>query len=328
MSLTPDQELRRDLLLFSLGKQTDLEAAMEMAARMEHFVLEGRRPAPEGRRGTADVRQAAAPRAEEAAGSVQAATTHAASPCHPGDAEAAAGGPGSGGQKRRWSEADDTRLQELWASDLSLEEIAAHLDRTVPSLYSRARAQGLPRRSPKLPEISAPETPAAEIPAPESKAVESAESEAKDLAKDLKDRNDSVAVAPAVVETQPDVVPSGLRAVREAAARRSDFAKDRFRTARSAPKTRPGKTARPGEGVKTAGGSGIANERFTDRTTVDPVIQFLRSRDYSVVRVGEGRFQLDGRRILSADELREKANDVRKALGQSSSLRFQSKEAG
>jgi hypothetical protein len=53
-----------------------------------------------------------------------------------------------------------------------------------------------------------------------------------------------------------------------------------------------------------------------DEISVDPIIQFLRSRDYSVVRVSDGRFRLDGRRILSVDELRDKANQVRKTLGQ------------
>lgn len=75
-------------------------------------------------------------------------------------------------------------------------------------------------------------------------------------------------------------------------------------------------------------GCGLAVERSADRSSVDPVIQFLRTRDYSVVRVGDGRFQLDGRRILSADELREKANNVRKALGQSPFLQLTSESVG
>jgi hypothetical protein len=49
---------------------------------------------------------------------------------------------------------------------------------------------------------------------------------------------------------------------------------------------------------------------------IDPIIHFLRSRDYSVIRAEEGRYRLDGRRVLSATELREKANQVRQALGQ------------
>src|SRR3546814_7865609 len=41
MQLTADQELRRELLLFSLSKHSDLEAAIKIAAEMEQFVLRG-----------------------------------------------------------------------------------------------------------------------------------------------------------------------------------------------------------------------------------------------------------------------------------------------
>src|SRR3546814_12279139 len=41
MQLTADQELRRELLLFSLSKHADLEAAIKSAAEMERFVLRG-----------------------------------------------------------------------------------------------------------------------------------------------------------------------------------------------------------------------------------------------------------------------------------------------
>src|SRR3546814_10338601 len=51
-------------------------------------------------------------------------------------------------RKRRWSEADDERLRRLWHSNHSLEEIAEAMGRTTPSLYSRARALGMSKRSP------------------------------------------------------------------------------------------------------------------------------------------------------------------------------------
>src|SRR3546814_1446607 len=51
-------------------------------------------------------------------------------------------------RKRRCSEADDERLRRLWHSNHSLEEIAEAMGRTTPSLYSRARALGMSKRSP------------------------------------------------------------------------------------------------------------------------------------------------------------------------------------
>src|SRR3546814_4751735 len=51
-------------------------------------------------------------------------------------------------RKRRWSEADDQSLRKLWHSNHSLEEIAEAMGRTTPSLYSRARALGMSKRSP------------------------------------------------------------------------------------------------------------------------------------------------------------------------------------
>src|SRR3546814_11047573 len=41
LQLTADQELRRELLLFSLSKHSALEAAIKLAAEMEQFVLRG-----------------------------------------------------------------------------------------------------------------------------------------------------------------------------------------------------------------------------------------------------------------------------------------------
>lgn len=49
--------------------------------------------------------------------------------------------------------------------------------------------------------------------------------------------------------------------------------------------------------------------------TAETVVRFLRSRDYSVVRTGDGRYRLDGREVLTAQELLRKANRVREALG-------------
>jgi hypothetical protein len=44
---------------------------------------------------------------------------------------------------------------------------------------------------------------------------------------------------------------------------------------------------------------------------IDSVVHFLRTRDYSVVPKENGRYELDGRKILTAQELFERANKVR-----------------
>src|SRR3546814_19814277 len=80
----------------------------------------------------------------------------------------------------------------------------------------------------------------------------------------------------------------------------------RFRSAHAAAGAEP---RRNGHGTDTASPSEAVE------AGVDPIVHFLRSRDYSVVRVEDGRFRVDGRRILSAEELREKANQVRLSMG-------------
>src|SRR3546814_7245754 len=58
------------------------------------------------------------------------------------------------------SEADDQSLRKLWHSNHSLEEIAEAMGRTTPSLYSRARALGMSKRSPANAEKAVASAPA------------------------------------------------------------------------------------------------------------------------------------------------------------------------
>jgi len=127
MQLAADQALRKELLLFAITKQPDLKAAMEMAAKMERFVLEGRIAPP----------QEAVPSgvsAGDATSADQPAPSSAPAPAVPGPY-------GSGGTKRRWSEADDAALKELWHSAVPLEEIAESMDRI---LQAHATVEGRP----------------------------------------------------------------------------------------------------------------------------------------------------------------------------------------
>jgi len=49
---------------------------------------------------------------------------------------------------------------------------------------------------------------------------------------------------------------------------------------------------------------------------IDSVVHFLRTRDYSVVQTEDNRYDLDGRKVLTAQELFERANKVRAQLKQ------------
>jgi hypothetical protein len=48
---------------------------------------------------------------------------------------------------------------------------------------------------------------------------------------------------------------------------------------------------------------------------IDSVVHFLRTRDYSVASGEDGCYKLDGRKVLTAQELFERANKVRAQLG-------------
>jgi len=50
---------------------------------------------------------------------------------------------------------------------------------------------------------------------------------------------------------------------------------------------------------------------------ISEVVHFLRTRDYSVTSAGDGRFQVDGRQIMTAQELLQRANRVRESMGRS-----------
>ena len=206
----------------------------------------------------------------------------------------APGGFGSGGTKRRWRDADDARLKELWHSSIDLEGIAKELDRTIPSLYSRARALGMPKRfhDPQDKDSDLRHTPGA---------GQKNGARGKGSATSFKGH-----ICANTDEAQTHNGNGG----------RADVRVERYRpkgrrTGQSK-RTRNGNAGSAHNGLTTAKSQLMIDEDFG----VETVIQFLRSRDYSVVRVGDGQFKLDGRRILTADELREKANQVRRTLGQ------------
>lgn len=280
MQLTADQELRKEFLLFALNKQPDVGAAMEMAAAMERFVLDGR---PDSGPALRDAGACAAEN-EPAASS---GTDEAAMPAPAEEDEAVV-------RKRRWSDADDLELKRLWHSEICLEEIAEVLDRTVPSLYSRARALGMSKRNHKA---VAPQPFDAVRQAPA--AAEGNTTQDQDAAREV---------------SQPGVAAVATSGV-QLAVRREECRISSLSEAKTVAGTRRGFSRTPGAGsAKPVAGEAVQESQV--HVFVDPIIQFLRSRDYSVVRVGEGQFRVDGRHVMNADELREKANQVRKSLGQ------------
>jgi hypothetical protein len=66
--------------------------------------------------------------------------------------------------------------------------------------------------------------------------------------------------------------------------------------------------------------NGVAEARHDHaamfEASVDEVVRFLRSRDYSVVVTQDGRYRLDERETLTMEELVARANRVRSQLGQ------------
>lgn len=57
--------------------------------------------------------------------------------------------------------------------------------------------------------------------------------------------------------------------------------------------------------------------RIDDGVTIDEVVHFLRTRDYSVVSTKDGCFKVDGRQIMTASDLLQRANRVRESIGRS-----------
>jgi hypothetical protein len=59
------------------------------------------------------------------------------------------------------------------------------------------------------------------------------------------------------------------------------------------------------------------NSGFYADQSMSEVVNFLRSRDYSVVQTEDGDYKVDARHVVTAQELREKANRIHSQLGRS-----------
>ena len=112
MALQVDQELRRDLLLKALDACSDPDEALEIAVRMERFILDGQ---------VSSTNEVTAP---EEHGSTQRQQEKKA-PTRP-----------------RWTSNDDSHLRRLWQEKVSVEAIGEQLQRSPASVYGRVRHLG------------------------------------------------------------------------------------------------------------------------------------------------------------------------------------------
>jgi hypothetical protein len=113
MGVQEEQERRRELLLRALEACPDPEQALAVAVRMEQFIIGGQ-----------DLRE-----------EPQEATEPEVQP--------SSEGPRKTCNRSRWTDADDTHLRQLWQGNLTVEEIAQELQRTIPSIYARVRTLDL-----------------------------------------------------------------------------------------------------------------------------------------------------------------------------------------
>ena len=138
MQLQADQQVRWALLQKALETHSNCDTALEVALRMERFVLFGN-ARDDHADGTEDRSERTGPRSADA------------------PAQTAKSGPRITGEdapkdgRTTWGKQDDARLRDLWGRGLSAEQIARTLDRSSASIYQRVYRIGLPRRVAKCP---------------------------------------------------------------------------------------------------------------------------------------------------------------------------------
>lgn len=253
--LNTDQARRMALLVQLLEHCDQPEAALELAERMERFVLHG---APRGL-----VQRAVGDGEAVLAGSL-AADALAALP-------AVSRPHGRGTKKRRWTAAEDEQLRALAGQDLSLEKIAAELGRTIISVRERARARQIkvkPRKRGRRP----------------------------------RQADDSGSA-----QARSDDGTNG-----KAGGHVNGFGARRRRP-KAAGACNPADVKKNAEMVEK-----YLMERGATRpvASIETVIKFMRTRDYSVVRGDDGRYVVDERDHLTPSELVDRANSLRLHLGQ------------
>ncbi len=310
------EELRLQLVLRCLDQHRDVDRAIEAALRLEGYILGGHsedeqqvaradissvksRLAELGQADAAwDVSERqgddeAKPAAEAAAAEgdrrsdVASNGSRRVGPVTPeqraGAAEMAsvpAKKPGRGaGKKNRWTPEAERILCEQWESGQPTERIAAELGRTPASVRERARRLNLRRR--KRYRKDEPESDhRGTMPRPPAQASRKTGGE-----------NGQVATMSSWRTTSGNGT--------QAASRKAKF-----------------RRARPFESKPSPVAITELQEHRVQRpeVTLTTVINFVRSRDYSVVRSEDGEVVVDGRRRFTTDEFIEWANNLRRQL--------------
>jgi len=271
-SLTEERTRRAALLFRLLERCNRPEQALELAERMEQFVLHGAALLRNRENGCrtlegdiGPVRSTAPDQGPEPACSV------ADVPCVTWQNGA------KGTKKRRWTVEEDEKLQLFAEQGQSLEEIATALERTPVGIRERARARSIkvkPRKRPIQAEPSKASSDSGPVPA--SDAVKSESKSA------------------------------------EGAGRLHRLGKSRARKSRSRINGRGLDRQKEADMIKQ-----FLLERGPTRPSesIDTVIKFMRTRDYSIVQGDNGHYVVDGRETVTPAELVTRANSLREELG-------------
>ena len=178
--------------------------------------------------------------------------------------------------KRRWTPEEDEQLKKLAAEDQTLDQIARVLDRTPIGIRERARAKNIRIK-------------------PRKRGRQPAKPEANAHVRPANGRN--------TIDGKSPSRSQGNGPGRGALARKT---KSRKKRPASDPK-------RDADMVRAF----LLEHGPTKPTlTIDSVVKFMRTRDYSVVMGEDGRYIVDGRDRMTPMELVKRANELRIDLGQ------------
>lgn len=97
--------------------------------------------------------------------------------------------------------------------------------------------------------------------------------------------------------------------------RRAETKAGRWGAAASHPKKQVAKKVDDDPSEFPQAPSGVGLRPIEGQVAIDEVIRFLRTRDYSIISTDDGRYKVDGRHVLTAEELLHRANRVRESLG-------------
>jgi DNA-binding NarL/FixJ family response regulator len=141
MDLTPEQQLRRDLLLRMLERFEDANEALEAAVALEKFILEGAGQSPARR---------SSPPSPKGGGAGDPAASGGGSrdPSGTPSQESARRSLAHNSKKRRWTKDEETQLRRMWGQGTAVKDIAQELGRSRMGIRHRAHSLGLSRPSP------------------------------------------------------------------------------------------------------------------------------------------------------------------------------------